>query len=33
MKPYMMYGDFYVPGENIKFPTEEEAWEYIEENY
>lgn len=33
MKPYMMYGDFYIPGENIKFPTETEAWEYIEENY
>lgn len=33
MKPYMMYGDFYVSGENIKFPTEDEAWEYIEENY
>lgn len=33
MKPYMMYGDFYVPCENIKFPTEDEAWEYIEDNY
>ena len=33
MKPYMKYGDFYVVGCSIAFPTEEEAWEYIEENH
>nr|DAE65005.1 MAG TPA: NADH ubiquinone oxidoreductase, 20 Kd subunit [Bacteriophage sp.] len=33
IKPYKMYGDFYVPGCPNAFPTEEEAWEYIEENY
>ena len=33
MKPYQKYGDFYVPGEDIKFPTEDEALEYIRENY
>lgn len=33
IKPYKMYGDFYVPGCVCSFPTEEEAWEYIEENY
>ena len=32
IKPYKMYGDFYVPGCPNAFPTEEEAWEYIEEN-
>lgn len=30
VKPYKMYGDFYVPGCPNAFPTEEEAWEYIE---
>ena len=33
IKPYKMYDDFYVPGCPNAFPTEEEAWEYIEENY
>ena len=33
MKPYQKYGDFYVRGEDIKFPTEDEALEYIRENY
>lgn len=33
IRPYKMYGDFYVPGCPNAFPTEEEAWEYIEENY
>lgn len=33
MKPYKKYGDYYVPCKNIKFPTEDEAWEYIRENY
>ena len=27
--PYMKYGDWYIPGCNIKFPTEQEALEYI----
>jgi hypothetical protein len=27
--PYMKYGDWYIPGCNIAFPTEQEAWEYI----
>ena len=30
--PYMKYGDWYVPGCNIKFPTEQEAFEYIAEH-
>lgn len=29
MKPYLKYGDWYIPGLSIKFPTEAEAWEYI----
>lgn len=29
MIPYIKYGDWYIPGYNIKFPTENEAWEYI----
>ena len=29
MIPYLKYGDWYIPGYNIKFPTENEAWEYI----
>lgn len=33
MKPYQKYGDFYIPGEDTKFPTEDEALEYIRENY
>ena len=31
MKPYRMYGYWYVG--TIKFPTEDEAWEYYRENY
>ena len=27
--PYMKYGDWYVPGCEIRFPTEHEAMEYI----
>lgn len=27
--PYMKYGDWYIPGCKIAFPTEQEAWEYI----
>lgn len=30
--PYMMYGDWYIPGCNIAFPSDTEAWEYINEN-
>lgn len=30
IRPYRKYGDYYVPGCNIAFPTEQEAWEYIE---
>lgn len=30
--PYMKYGDWYVPCCNIKFPTEDEAMEYIRGN-
>ncbi len=30
--PYMMYGDWYVPGCDKAFPTDQEAWEHIEEN-
>ena len=30
--PYMMYGDWYVTGCDTAFPTEQEAWEHIEEN-
>lgn len=33
MKPYQKYGDFYIPCEDIKFPTEDEDLEYIRENY
>ena len=29
LKPYPKYGDWYIPGYNIRFPTETEAWEYI----
>ena len=28
--PYLKYGDWYIPSCNIAFPTEAEAWEYIE---
>jgi len=27
--PYMKYGDWYIPGCDIKFPTEQEAIEYM----
>ena len=30
MIPYLKYGDWYIPGFSIKFPTETEAWEYID---
>lgn len=30
--PYIKYGDWYIPNCNIKFPTESEAWEYINQN-
>ena len=29
--PYMKYGDWYIPGCEIKFPTECEAMEYMSE--
>ncbi len=29
--PYLKFGDWYIPGCEIKFPTEQEAWEYIQE--
>lgn len=32
MKPYLKYGDWYIPNCLIKFPTETEAWEYININ-
>ena len=28
--PYMKYGNWYIPRCSIAFPTEQEAWEYIE---
>ena len=28
--PYMKYRNWYLPGCDIAFPTEEEAWEYLE---
>jgi len=28
--PYFMYGDWYIPDCEIAFPTDTEAWEYIE---
>ena len=30
--PYMKFRNWYVPNCEIAFPTEEEAWEYLEEN-
>ena len=27
--PYMKYGDWYLPNCNIRFPTEDEALEYM----
>lgn len=28
--PYFMFGDWYIPNCEIAFPTDTEAWEYIE---
>lgn len=28
--PYFMYDDWYIPDCEIAFPTDAEAWEYIE---
>lgn len=28
--PYMKYENWYIPNCNIAFPTEQEAWEYLE---
>ena len=30
--PYMKYGNWYVPDCDIPFPTDKEAWEYMEQN-
>ena len=30
--PYMKYGDWYIPDCKIAFPTEAEAWEYLNQN-
>ena len=30
-KPYMKYGNWYIPNCNIAFPTETEAWEFLNE--
>ena len=30
--PYMKYGDWYLPNCDIKFPTEQEAIEYLRTN-
>ena len=32
ISPYMKYDNWYVPGCNIAFPSDSEAWEYIYEN-
>ena len=29
--PYMKFKNWYLPNCDIAFPTEEEAWEYLEE--
>ena len=29
--PYMKYKNWYIPNCDIAFPTEEEAWEYLED--
>lgn len=29
--PYLKYGNWYIPHCNIAFPTESEAWEYLED--
>ena len=31
LMPYMKFKNWYVPNCDIAFPTEEEAWEYLEE--
>ena len=31
--PYMKYKNWYIPNCEIAFPTEEEAWEYLEDFY
>ena len=31
LMPYMKYKNWYIPNCDIAFPTEEEAWEYLEE--
>lgn len=31
LMPYMKYKNWYLPNCEIAFPTEEEAWEYLEE--
>ena len=28
----MKYGNWYLPNCNVQFPTEDEAWEYANEN-
>lgn len=28
--PYFVFGDWYIPDCEIAFPTDAEAWEYIE---
>lgn len=28
--PYLKYGNWYVPNSDIQFPTETEAWEFLE---
>lgn len=33
IRPYMKYGDWYVPYCDIKFETDEEAMRFIRENY
>ena len=29
--PYLKYGNWYIPNCNIQFPTETEAWQYLED--
>lgn len=30
VRPYMKFGDWYVPGFDIKFPTDREAQDFID---
>lgn len=30
-RPYLKYGNWYIPNCDIAFPTEREAWEYLKE--